>query len=253
MKVNTIICGDCLEILPTLPKAKMIFADPPDNLGLRYEGFKDKFSCEKEYNHWLLMRCIKALTSTNLLCLSVYHKNMYRIWRSLVLEYQKAIEVRQFLWRFTFGQHNHKDCGSGYRPLLRITRPGAVLYPDAIRIPSARQIKYNDKRANPNGRVPDDVWDFPRVCGTFKERRRWHPNQHPEALIERIVKFSCKPGDLVIDMFAGTGTVNRVCKRLGIDCIGIEISPYYCDKIVKEQLRGQQPLFPQAVNTGKTL
>jgi DNA modification methylase len=35
-------------------------------------------------------------------------------------------------------------------------------------------------------------------------------------------------------MFAGTGTVNRVCKRLGIDCIGIEISKYYCEKIREE-------------------
>lgn len=113
-------------------------------------------------------------------------------------------------------------------------RPDTKLYPNAILVPSARQLKYKDKRANPQGRVPDDVWEFPRVCGTFKERRPWHPNQHPEALIERIVKLSCVPGDLVIDMFAGTGTVNRVCKRLGIDCIGIEISEYYCEKIRNE-------------------
>jgi len=113
-------------------------------------------------------------------------------------------------------------------------RPGSIIYPDAIRIPSKRQTLYNDKRANPKGRVPDDVWEFSRVCGTFKEKRKWHPNQHPEALIERIVKFSCVPGDLVIDMFAGTGTVNRVCKRLGIDCIGIELSRFYCEKITEE-------------------
>jgi len=117
-------------------------------------------------------------------------------------------------------------------------RPEAKLYPDAIRVPSARQLKYNDKRANPKGRVPDDVWEFSRVCGTFKERRRWHPNQHPEALIERVVKFSTAPGDLVIDMFAGTGTVNRVCKRLGRPCIGIEISEFYCEQIIKEQHEG---------------
>jgi site-specific DNA-methyltransferase (adenine-specific) len=153
-----------------------------------------------------------------------------------VLFHAKGLgDVRLFLWRFTFGQHRNSDCGNGYRPLLRIMRFGAVLYPDAIREPSARQTKYNDKRANPAGRVPDDVWEFPRVCGTFHERRKWHPNQHPEALIERIVKFSTKPGDLVIDMFAGTGTVNRVCKRLGIDCIGIEISRVYCEKIDNER------------------
>ena len=62
-----------------------------------------------------------------------------------------------------------------------------------IRVPSARQLVYADKRANPQGRIPDNtwvlrpqdipnsyggdesVWYFSRVCGTFKERAGWHP------------------------------------------------------------------------------
>jgi len=154
-----------------------------------------------------------------------------RLWSRGRVE---TTSMREFIWRYTFGQHNHNDCGNGYRPLLRITKPGARAYPDAIREPSARQTRYNDKRADPRGRVPDDVWEFSRVCGTFKERRRWHPNQHPEALIERIVKFSTGAGDTVVDMFAGTGTTLRVCKRLGINCIGIDISRRYCERIAAE-------------------
>ena len=224
--VNEIICGDCLEVMPKLPKAKMIFADPPDNLGLKYDNYKDKIPyadyAEKLYS-WLNI----AGNCSSIVWFSIYHKYL----PGILFHAKGCGDVRLFIWRFTFGQHNHKDCGNGYRPILRIMRSGAKLYPDAIRVPSARQTLYNDKRADPRGRVPDDVWEFSRVCGTFKEKRKWHPNQHPEALIERIVKFSCVPGDLVIDMFAGTGTVNRVCKRLGISCIGIEISKFYCEKI----------------------
>jgi site-specific DNA-methyltransferase (adenine-specific) len=212
----------------------MIFADPPDNLGLKYDGFKDQFGSPDEYTYWLTGRAQEALKHTNILWLSVFHKNLWGIWHDLVHTYGPILAYRVFIWRFTFGQHNNTDCGNDYRPILRLTRKDATLYPDAIREPSKRQTLYNDRRANPMGRVPADVWDFPRVCGTFKERRRWHPNQHPEALIERIVKLSCKKDDLVIDMFAGTGTVNRVCKRLGINCIGIEISKYYCEKIAVE-------------------
>ena len=113
-------------------------------------------------------------------------------------------------------------------------QPGAKLYPKAIRVPSARQLKYNDKRADPKGRVPDDVWQFPRVCGTFHERRKWIPNQHPEALLERMVLLSTRKGDTVIDMFAGSGNMFRVCKKLGRRCIGIEISLHYCKMISKE-------------------
>jgi site-specific DNA-methyltransferase (adenine-specific) len=119
---------------------------------------------------------------------------------------------------------------------MRASKAGVEWNADAIRVPSARQEKYNDKRANPKGRVPDDVWEFPRVCGTFKERRPWCPNQHPEALIERIILLSTKPGDLVLDFFGGTGTVHRVCKRLDRNSITTEISPTYCNMILSEEV-----------------
>ena len=229
-------------MLPKLPNVRMIFADPPDNLGVKYEGFEDKL-WQPDYDRWLFSVMTMA-TKTSDICWVSHHSKYNRLVQSWLplLNYQER-KYRAFIWRFTFGQHNNNDCGYGYRPLLRIMKPDTKLYPDAIRVPSKRQTVYNDKRANPAGRVPDDVWEFPRVCGTFKERRKWHPNQHPEDLIERMVKFSCKPGDHVIDLFAGTGTTLRVCKRLGIDCTGIEISKYYCEKIVEEL---NTPLFSSA-------
>lgn len=220
-----------MEVLPTLPKAKMIFADPPDNLRADYVDFDDSWPSHSSYYKWLLGVINAGAKHSDIFWLSYYHQCQPEV---LSL---KGLEVvrwwRQFIWRFTFGQHRESDFGNGYRPILRLTEVNAITYPDAVRVQSQRQ-RNKDKRANPKGRVPDDVWEFPRVCGTFKERRQWHPNQHPEALIERIVKFSTAPGDLVIDMFAGTGTLNRVCKRLGRSCIGIEISKFYCEKIAEE-------------------
>lgn len=233
--MNKIICGDCLEQLESLPGAKMIFADPPDNLGMKYEGFTDKWPTDQQYRLWLWERihhCLSMITKPGIFWLSLNLRVLYIV--AAYLRNFRGYEQRLFIWHYTFGQNRQKDFTPSYRPIMRFIREGAVTYPDAVRVKSARQTKYNDKRANPAGRVPDDVWDFPGVCGTFNEKRKWHPNQHPEALIERIVKFSCKPGDLVIDLFAGTGTVNRVCKRLSVKCIGIEISRFYCKKIAKE-------------------
>lgn len=224
--MNKIICGDFRDVMPGLPPATMVFADPPDNLGLKYDGFVDRIN---NYPNFLSSILLTAIEKSPLLWLSYYYAHQQLVWSRI----KHLGHARQFIWRFTFGQHRHTDCGNGYRPIVRLISASTSLYPDAIRVQSARQ-KTGDKRANPAGRIPDDVWEFPRVCGTFKERRTWHPNQHPEALIERIVKFSTKPGDLVIDMFAGTGTVNRVCKRLNRPCIGIEISPTYCKKIRQE-------------------
>ena len=226
--MNTIICGDSLQVLPTLPESRTIFADPPDNLGLKYDGFTDR---NPDYINWLHDVVIAALLhKPQVFWLSHFHRHTI----PLLLSFKNGIhgwDVRQFIWRFTFGQHRTSDCGNGYRPILRFSRPGTRWNTASIHIPSARQEKYGDKRANPNGRVPDDVWDFHRVCGTFKERRSWHPTQHPEALLERIIKMSGGP---VIDMFAGTFTVDRVCRRLGIDSTSVELSQTYCDKYQEE-------------------
>lgn len=220
-----IIQGDCLEVLPTLPKATMVWADPPDNLGVEYDGVSDK---NPAYTGWLWEVMHRGFQHSDVFWLSYYHKHQDIVMRELQQIISK--DWRQFIWRFTFGQHRHTDCGNGYRPILRLMHPDAKLYPDAIRVESARQ-KLGDKRADPRGRVPDDVWEFPRVCGTFHERKKWHPNQHPKDLLRRMVLFSTKPGDLVIDMFAGTGNMLEVCKELGRNCIGIELSEFYCEKI----------------------
>jgi DNA modification methylase len=231
MAMQKILCGDSLKLLPALPRARMIFADPPDNLGLKYENYQDSLRAS-EYESWLrrLVHLLRA-ADPDIVWLSHY----YQYLPTLLPE---AFDLppyvaRLILWRFTFGQHQQKDCGNGYRPLLRLAQPQVQWNTDAIRVPSAR-MKNGDKRADARGRVPDDVWEFPRVCGNYRERRPWALTQHPEALVERMVKMSCRPGDLVIDLFAHSGTVNRVCRRLGLPCIGIDLSPVYCQKIAEE-------------------
>jgi len=114
-----------------------------------------------------------------------------------------------------------------------------IIYPESIYVPSARQEKYGDKRANPKGKMPSNLWEFPRVCGTFKEKRAWHETQHPEALIKRIILGHSKPGDTVLDAFIGSGTTAIVCNELGNrNCVGIDQSQFYLDKI-QEELNGR--------------
>lgn len=228
---NEVICGDSLKIVPELPHARMIFADPPDNTGVSYSGFTDKVSAD-EYI-FFMMRLIKtAIEHSDVFWLSYFYRYQSLIFTT-VLWHEDEIKWHPFIWRFTFGQHRTDDCGSGYRPILRVSQPDVHWNTDSIRVESARQ-RCGDKRANSAGRVPDDVWEFPRVVGNSKERRTWISNQHPEKLIERMILMSTNPGDLVIDMFAGSGTVHRVCKRLQRNSISIDISQDYCDRIKSE-------------------
>jgi len=79
-----------------------------------------------------------------------------------------------------------------------------------------------------------DVFNFPRVTGNSKQRRFWHPTQLNEGLVKQCIKLTTREGDTVLDPFAGTGTVLRVCKNIGIECTSIEIDPAYCSKIAEE-------------------
>ena len=75
-------------------------------------------------------------------------------------------------------------------------------------------------------KVPGNVWEFPRVRYRMEEYEQ-HPTQKPVALLERIVRASSNPGDLVLDPFAGTFTTSFVAKKLGRQSIGIEIEEDY--------------------------
>ena len=235
--MNKIIVGDCLEILPLLPHAKMIFADPPDNIGVKYQNHVSDNQTPQFYLHWLHMMMWECFRASDVMWFSINKK-----WEAVMNEKLTLVplEVRKFIWYFTFGQHRSSDCGNNYRPLYRIALEDFKWNTDAIRIPSKRQ-KMGDKRADPRGRVPGDVWGGPedikgfcRIQGNNKERRSWHPNQHPEALVERCILMSTKPGDLIIDPCLGSGTTMRVCKRIDRQCIGIDISEEYCRRVAEE-------------------
>jgi len=114
------------------------------------------------------------------------------------------------------------------------------IFPQRIRVPSARQVKYNDRRAKDGGKMPDNLWEFSRVCGTFREKRKWHPCQLPEQMIERIIFGHSNPGDTVLDPFVGSGTTLYCCDRLSRHVVGIDQSQLYLDKIREEREQREQ-------------
>lgn len=229
-----LICGDILDVLPTLESVKMGFIDPPDNLGLKYNSYKDELSNE-DYIDWLGRVLYLTISKCDILWVSYNSKytfEMGKLVQDLLHRYLEW-EAKSCVQVFTFGQHNNNDLGNNHRPLIRLKKKNAKLHPDTIRIPSWRLLN-GDKRANPKGRVPGDVFSFPRVTGNSKQRRKYHPTQLNEGLIERCVKLSCAPGDIVLDLCSGSGTTLRVCKRLNQPVVAIEIDQIYCEKISVE-------------------
>ena len=74
-----------------------------------------------------------------------------------------------------------------------------------------------------------------------------HPSQKPIKLICELVEEHTHPNDTVLDPFLGSGTTAVACERMGRNCVGIEISPEYCEiarKRVQEE-KDKMGLFPE--------
>lgn len=241
---NTILCGDCLELLPMLPPGSvdLVFLDPPYNLGFDYgDGpHADRLPAADylSFVRTVLRNCVRLLHRSGSLWVLVPER-----WADEVGTMLSRLLSRRnrIIWRETFGQYREDRFASGHRHLFyHVADPHCCTWePDAIRIPSARMHAGDKRAAGP--RVPDDVWDdIARLVGNARERVGWHPCQLPEALLERLLLCCTRPGQLVLDPMAGSGTTLRVAQYLGRRYLGIEQNRDYVEKIRRRLARPYQ-------------
>jgi site-specific DNA-methyltransferase (adenine-specific) len=236
--------GDCLELFQAFPagSARLLFADPPYNLGVDYgHGKKADQLPAYEYYRWCarwIHLCYDRLTPDGSLWLLINHEHAAVIELLLrgvllderlgdVLERPRLFHVRSWItWYETFGVNTAHGFNRCSRRLFHAAKDPRhfVFHADAVNRPSDRQAKYHDVRAEPTGKVWDDVWQIPRLVGTAKERLPNFPTQLPLALLLPIIGCASDVGDLVVDPFAGSGTTGEACLRLGRRFLGLEKS-----------------------------
>lgn len=249
--INKIICGDCIEILGGVKKpfVDLIFADPPFNIGYKYDKYNDKQKKE-HYIEWTrkwMEACCNVLKPSGSFYIAIgddYAANVRIIGEEMGLVARNWI-----IWHYTFGQQTKDKFARSHTHIFYFVKDkkNFTFNDYAIRTPSDRQLIYNDKRANTVGKNPDDVWGcYSRVCGTFKERQGWHPCQMPELLLARIVAASSNEGDCILDPFSGSGTTAAVAVKYGRKYCGIDISQSYVDNTnerIKEINKSRQASY----------
>lgn len=284
---DTLHGGDCLAAMGAWPAGCMdlIFADPPYNIGYGYDQYGDA-KRDDDYLAWTcawIDQCARLLKPTGSFYVLIgdEYAAETRLHLKKLQKEGRLVFRNWIVWHYAFGQrcklkfnrsHAHlfycvgsanldPKTGEGW---LHMGKKMAFTFNKwDVALPSARMLVYGDKRAEPKGKAPDDVWvlrNFPatadwqarheesdaaqfspqcdtwmqsRLSGISLEREQWHPCQLPEALLERIIRVSSNPGDVVLDPFAGSGTTLAVAKRLGRRFVGCEMSEEYRQKIRK--------------------
>lgn len=282
--------ADCVAALKQLPAGQvdLAFADPPFNIGFDYDVYDDGQDPET-YLGWCkqwIGEVHRVLKDDGTFWLAIGDE--YAAELKVIAQREIGFRCRSWvIWYYTFGVNCKSKFTRSHAHLFYFVKNEKqfTFRGDDLenRIPSARQLVYADKRANPNGRLPDDTWIiepteeaqgslslgvptastwvlrpqdladrftpqedtwyFPRVAGTFKEREGFHGCQMPEQLLGRIIRTCSNPDDLVLDPFSGSATTLVAAKKLGRNYLGFDLSPQYIQR-GQERLASIRPGDP---------
>ncbi len=242
---DRVVRGDAKAVLDALPDASVHLAitSPPYNVRIPYRGYADDLPPEA-YLAWLR-----------------------EVWRAL---YRTLVPGGRFVLNVAPTSIKefrpiHHDLSTDLRGLGYIMRTEIIWYKQTMgrrtawgswRSPSNPHIvpswEYvlvfckerwkldGDRRQIDIGprefeRFSDGFWAIPP-----ERRRQGHPAPFPEELIERLVKFYSYRGNVVLDMFGGTGTVGAVARRLGRHYLHVDASEEYC-RLAAERIGRAEP------------
>jgi DNA modification methylase len=183
--------------------------------------------------------------------------------------------LNEIIWQYKYGGRGSDGFGRKHDTILRYGRTKAArFYLDAVRVPvepgslkqNYRHIDESGRRYRKGtwksgkeyryyadeGRTPDDVWsDINSIHASDKIERLDYPTQKPELLLERLVKASTQPGDLVADFFCGSGTTLAVAEKLGRRWIGCDLGRWAIH-VTRKRLLGIENCKPfEVLNLGK--
>jgi site-specific DNA-methyltransferase (adenine-specific) len=267
LKMNYVHVGDSVAFLRRVKQLHphgifdLAFADPPYNLEKRYGNWDDAMA-EQHYldwcNAWLdgMAETLKpggSLLVLNLPKWAVHHAAFLNrrldfrhwiVWDALSDPRGKLMPAHYALLYYT---------KPGGEPVCNVSVPGEpaqdgfVLPPDAPKYclrphcVKARKLAGNDAKV-----ALSDVWfDIHRI--KHKRDRDAHPCQLPEKLMERIIRLTTRPGDVVFDPFCGAGTTAIAAVKLGRQFVVADVDADYA-RITAEKLAAMKASAAESGN-----
>lgn len=134
--------------------------------------------------------------------------------------------LNEIIWAYDYGAKPRTRWPTKHDTILVYAKnPGAHVFnaDDVEREPYMAPGLVSAEKAE-RGKLPTDVWWHTIVPTTGREKTGY-PTQKPEGILRRIVQASSRPGDRVLDLFAGSGTTGAVASALGRDAVLVDTNP----------------------------
>lgn len=245
---NKIIFAENLSVLAGSPDASvdLIYIDPPFNTGhtqsrrqmrntisengdrvgfqgKRYEteilgkkGYEDKFSDYLAFLEPRLREAYRLLKSNGSLYFHIDYREVHYCKILLDEIFGRDSFINEIIWAYDYGGRTRKRWPAKHDNILWYAKDPKNFvfnYEEIKRIPyMAPGLVGKEKAAR--GKLPTDTW-WHTIVATNGREKTGYPTQKPLGVLRRIIQASSNPSDLVMDFFAGSGTVGAACLELG--------------------------------------
>jgi site-specific DNA-methyltransferase (adenine-specific) len=262
---NQLFVGDNLAILKALPASsfQLIYIDPPFNTGriqertnrssrqsetgrLGFQGKKyeqivqsvlsydDAFADYWSFLEPRLEQAWRLLNQTGTLYLHLDYREVHYAKVLLDALFGRECFLNEIIWAYDYGGKSKSRWPAKHDTILVYVKDPKSYYfnnEEVDREPYMAPGLVTKEKVE-RGKLPTDVWWHTIVSPTGKEKTGY-PTQKPEGVLRRIIQASSKPGDMVMDFFAGSGTTGAVAHKLGRHFTLVDQNPESIEVIIK--------------------
>lgn len=245
---NRIYFGDNLPILRSLPAGcvDLVYIDPPfnsgkqqartqirtvrdpqgDRTGFQGSTYRTETLATRQYADWFedyesfirprLEEAYRLLAPHGSLYFHIDYREVHycKIWLDAL--FGRECFLNEIIWAYDYGGKPKNRWPAKHDNILFYVKdPQHYTFnvEDIDREPYMAPGLVGPEKAA-RGKLPTDTWWY-TIVGTNSKERNGYPTQKPLGILNRIVRASSNPGDVVMDFFAGSGTLGESCLRLG--------------------------------------
>ena len=259
MNENLIYYGENLDILPTIPdgSVNLIYTDPPFNTGkvqqrtqirtvtdetngdrvgfqgkkyqtqkLSTKAFGDSFDDFIEFLRPRILQAYRILAEDGSFFLHIDYREVHYCKVLLDEIFGRESFMNEIIWAYDYGGRSKNKWSAKHDNILWYAKDPknyVFNFDEMDRIPYMAPGLVSPKKAA-RGKTPTDVW-WHTIVPTNGKEKTGYPTQKPLGLLRRIVNVHSSPGDVVLDFFAGSGTIGEVAARNDRSFILIDSNP----------------------------
>jgi site-specific DNA-methyltransferase (adenine-specific) len=265
---NTLYFGDNLTVLKLIPDSsiQLVYIDPPFNTGReqqrskvttkrnnegnrigfkgeRYETVKSKvLSYDDQFaNYWEFLEprieeAFRVLTYSGTLYLHLDYREAHYAKVLLDALFGPECFLNEIIWAYDYGGKSKSRWPAKHDTILVYVKDPKNYYFNSEEVDREPYMAPGlvTREKIEKGKLPTDVWWHTIVSPTGKEKTGY-PTQKPVGILRRIIQASSKPGDVVLDFFAGSGTTGFVANELGRRFILVDQNPESI-QVIKDRL-----------------